>query len=124
MQFCSIPDVSPLKNVFTVYTFLINRTGNGISLYKVLSFGLNVRPLLEISYKPIQGGEGRIYYFVPECSSRLSLHTTLCAHCLFSLYLIGEKMSGESDENFEWVTKFSPDELKPRLNKTPTFFPR
>ena len=28
--------------------------------------------------------------------------------------LSGGKMSGESDENFEGVTKFSPDELKPR----------
>ena len=29
---------------------------------------------------------------------------------LIMLYLIGEKMSGESDENFEGVAKFSPDE--------------
>ena len=32
-------------------------------------------------------------------------------------------MSGESAENFEGVTKFFPDELKPRVNKTTTFFP-
>ena len=30
----------------------------------------------------------------------------------------GEKKSGESDENFEGVTKFSPDELKPRYFNT------
>ena len=29
-------------------------------------------------------------------------------------YLIGGKMSGESDENFEGVTKFFPDEKFPR----------
>ena len=32
--------------------------------------------------------------------------------------LSGKKMSGESDENFEGVTKFSPNELNPRYFNT------
>ena len=35
------------------------------------------------------------------------------------VYLTGEKMSGESDENFEEVTKFSPDILSPDQNFSP-----
>ena len=39
-------------------------------------------------------------------------------------YLIGEKMSGESDENFEGVMKFFPDILSPNQNLNPIFYPR
>ena len=43
-----------------------------------------------------------MYFFLSEIENTLS----------------GEKMSGESDENFEGVTKFSPDELNPRYFNT------
>ena len=34
----------------------------------------------------------------------------------FQFTLSGEKLSGESDENFEGLTKFSPEELNPRFS--------